>query len=272
MFRVDQLVAALARDRLWLADAYFVGTTSYVEALCSAAADGVDVRMLVPGASNARILKPLARAGFRRLLRAGVRIFEWNGPMMHAKTAVADGRWGRVGSTNLNISGWFGNYEMDVLAEDRAFARQMEQAYLRDLESSMELVLLHEEVHAPEPVRRPSTHHSGGSASVAATSAVRIGHAVGAALTERGRALAPVDARISVLAGVGCLALTLLFVFVPHVLGWLFAVLLGWAAFALFHKSYREQRCARRPSARRRGRAGPAAPRPPRDPSSRASR
>ncbi len=140
MFRLDQLVAALARDRLWLADAYFVGMTTYVQALCAAAADGVDVRLLVPGTSNKPFLKPLSRAGFRRLLRAGVRIFEWNGPMMHAKTAVADGRWARVGSTNLNISSWFGNYEMDVFAEDEAFALELEQLYLRDLENATELV------------------------------------------------------------------------------------------------------------------------------------
>jgi cardiolipin synthase len=250
MFRVDQLVAALARDRLWLADAYFVGTTPYVQALCSAAADGVDVRLLVPGASNKPILKPLSRAGFRQLLRAGVRVFEWNGPMMHAKTAVADGRWARVGSTNLNISGWFGNYEMDILAEDETFALEMEQAYLRDLENATELVLLHEEMHPSDPLRRPSAHRAGGSASGAAVGAVRIGNVVGAALTGKGRTLAPVDARLSVLAGVACLALALLFVSFPRVVAWAFAVILGWAAFALCCKGYRRHRRARRTARR----------------------
>jgi cardiolipin synthase len=270
MFRVDQLVAALARDRLWLADAYFVGTTTYVQALCAAATDGVDVRVLVPGASNKPILKPLSRAGFRRLLRAGVRIFEWNGPMMHAKTAVADGRWARVGSTNLNISGWFGNYEMDILAEDEAFALEMEQAYLRDLENATELVLEHEEMRPSDPVRRPSVYRAGGSVSGAAAGAVRLGNAVGAALTARGRTLGPVDARISVLAGVVCLALALLFGFFPRVLAWPFAVILGWVAFALCDKGYREHRRARRTA--RRFSARPAAPIPPHGPSFPASR
>jgi cardiolipin synthase len=100
---VNELVAALAKTRLWLTDAYFVGSTAYVQALRAAAKDGVDVRLLVPNATDIPLLKPLSRAGYRPLLQAGVRVFEWNGPMIHAKTSVADGRWARVGSTNLNI-------------------------------------------------------------------------------------------------------------------------------------------------------------------------
>ncbi|HEX2269101.1 MAG TPA: phospholipase D-like domain-containing protein, partial [Pyrinomonadaceae bacterium] len=61
MLRVDQLVATLARDRLWLTDAYYAGTTSYVQALRSAAKDGVDVRLLLPNASDIPLLKPLSR-------------------------------------------------------------------------------------------------------------------------------------------------------------------------------------------------------------------
>jgi cardiolipin synthase len=76
MIRLDQLVAALARKRLWLADAYFAGTASYVQALRAAANDGVDVRLLVPNSTDIPILKPLSRAGYRPLLSAGVRVFE----------------------------------------------------------------------------------------------------------------------------------------------------------------------------------------------------
>src|SRR5262249_45426442 len=114
LFRLDQLVAALARQRLWLADAYYAGTTAYVQALGAAGRDGVDVRLLVPNGTDIALLRPLSRAGYRTLLEAGVRVFEWNGSMMHAKTAVADGRWARVGSTNLNIASWLGNCELDV--------------------------------------------------------------------------------------------------------------------------------------------------------------
>lgn len=130
MFRLDQLIAGLARKSLWLTDAYYAGTPPYVQALRAAARDGVDVRLLVPNATDIPILRPLSRAGYRPLLTAGVRVFEWNGTMVHAKTAIADGRWARVGSTNLNITSWFGNCELDAVIEDESFARTMEEMYL----------------------------------------------------------------------------------------------------------------------------------------------
>jgi cardiolipin synthase len=94
LFRLDQLVAALARKRLWLTDAYYAGTTAYVQALRAAAKDGVDVRLLVPNGTDIPRLKPLSRAEYPPLLAAGVRVFEWNGTMLHAKTAVRCGATG----------------------------------------------------------------------------------------------------------------------------------------------------------------------------------
>ncbi|HKW54623.1 MAG TPA: phospholipase D-like domain-containing protein, partial [Stellaceae bacterium] len=153
LYRLDQLIAALARESLWLTDAYFVGTTAYVGALCQAARDGVDVRLLVPGASDIPIVQTLARAGYRPLLEAGIRVFEWRGPMLHAKTAVADGRWARVGSSNLNLASWLGNWELDVATEDEDFAAQMESMYLDDLENSTEIVLDGKALRATMSVR-----------------------------------------------------------------------------------------------------------------------
>ena len=115
VFRLDQLVAAVARERLWITDAYFVGASPYVQALIAASNDGVDVRMLVPGSrSDLPVVQRLTQSGYRQLLDAGIRIFEWNGTMVHAKTAVADSRWARVGSSNLNIQSWLGNWEPGV--------------------------------------------------------------------------------------------------------------------------------------------------------------
>ena len=141
LYRLDQLIAAGARRSLWLTDAYFVGTTLYVQALKSAATDGVDVRLLVPGSSDVPFIGSLSRAGYRPLLEAGVRVFEWNGSMLHAKTAVADSRWARVGSTNLNLTSWIGNWELDVAVEDEPFAKAMEAMYLDDLSHATEVVL-----------------------------------------------------------------------------------------------------------------------------------
>ena len=98
-----------------------------------AARDGVDVRLLVPGSSDVPVLQPIVRAGYRSLIEAGIRVFEWNGPMLHAKTAVADGRWSRVGSTNLNLASWATNWELDVVVEDEDFGAAMEAMYLEDL-------------------------------------------------------------------------------------------------------------------------------------------
>ncbi|HZQ61185.1 MAG TPA: phospholipase D-like domain-containing protein, partial [Casimicrobiaceae bacterium] len=78
LFRLDQVIASVARQYLWLTDAYFVGLAPYVQALVAAAKDGVDVRLLVPGASDIPALRPLSRAGYRPLLAGGVRVFEWN--------------------------------------------------------------------------------------------------------------------------------------------------------------------------------------------------
>src|SRR6185503_18497885 len=116
----------------------------------SAAKDGVDVRLLVPNGTDIPILRPLSRAGYRPLLEAGIRVFEWNGTMLHAKTAVADSQWARIGSTNLNIASWLGNCELDVVVEDEAFGREMEEMYLQDLTNATEVVLdARQKVRAP---------------------------------------------------------------------------------------------------------------------------
>ncbi len=122
LYRLDQIIAAGARRSLWLTDAYFVSTTLYVQALKSAAMGGVDVRLLVPGTADVPFVRSLSRAGYRPLLEAGVRVFEWNGAMLHAKTAVADSRWARVGSTNLNLTSGIGNWELDVAVQHESFA------------------------------------------------------------------------------------------------------------------------------------------------------
>jgi phosphatidylserine/phosphatidylglycerophosphate/cardiolipin synthase-like enzyme len=74
------------------------------------------------------------------MLRAGIRIFEWDGPMLHAKTLVADGRWCRIGSSNLNPSSLLGNYELDVMTDDRDLAAALEAQFRRDLGQSHEVV------------------------------------------------------------------------------------------------------------------------------------
>ncbi len=238
MFRFDQLVAALARKRLWLTDAYYAGMAAYVQALRAAALDGVDVRLLLPNATDIPLLRPLSRAGYRPLLEAGIRVFEWNGTMLHAKTAVADGRWARVGSTNLNIMSWLGNCELDVIVEDEGFAREMEEMYLRDLTNATEIVLdARQKVRAPggPPRRRPLVTSGSGSAGRAAAGAVRIGRTIGAAFTNR-RVLEPVEARIAAAMGALLLALAVFFAFFPRALAYPLVALFIWIALALVYR------------------------------------
>jgi cardiolipin synthase len=244
MLRLDQLVAALARKRLWLTDAYYAGTTTYLQALRAAAKGGVDVRLLVPNATDIPLLRPLSRAGYRPLLEAGARVFEWNGTMLHAKTAVADGRWARVGSTNLNISSWLGNCEMDAVVEDQSFARAMEAMYLDDLSNATEVLLdSNQKVRSPNEPRhpRPVLTSGGGSAGRAAAGAVRIGNAVGAAFTNR-RVLEPVEARLMTMAGTLLLLLTALLAWFPRVLVYPLLIFFAWLGVALLYRSYKLHR------------------------------
>jgi cardiolipin synthase len=142
IYRVSQFVSVGVERRLWITDPYFVLPPAMTEALASAARDGVDVRVLVPAYNNWPIVGGMSRAGYRPLLAAGVRLFEWEGPMIHAKTAVADGFWSRVGSSNLNLASLVGNWELDVAVTDLPFAQEMEALFVRDLDSSVEVSLM----------------------------------------------------------------------------------------------------------------------------------
>lgn len=268
LLRIDELVAGAARETLWIADAYYAGMPTHVQALTAAAKDGVDVRLLVPGGTDIPILRPLSRAGYRPLLEAGVRVFEWNGPMMHAKTAVADARLGRVGSSNLNIASSLGNYELDAFIEDVAFAECMVQSYLKDLENATEVVLNArrrrtkrirpqankmpiEGEHAGEHVgehddrklhkHRQHDRRRSGSTSRGVAGAIRIGNTVSAAVTEH-RVLAASDSRAVALGGVILAVLAIVALLWPHAIALPFAIICIWFGGAMLWQSLRLRR------------------------------
>lgn len=139
--RALQIQAISARRSIWIATAYFTPSPSEVEALNGAASDGVDVRILLPGRNDHPWVSMLAKRYYRRLLTNGVRIWEWRGEMMHAKSSVVDGRWVRVGSTDFNPLGVTVNYELDAVIEDAAFGEEAERMFLADLEGSREITL-----------------------------------------------------------------------------------------------------------------------------------
>jgi cardiolipin synthase len=251
MLRVDQLVAALARKRLWLTDAYYAGMPSFVQGLRSAARDGVDVRLLVPNATDIPLLKPLSRAGYYPLLEAGVRIFEWNGTMLHAKTAVADGHWARVGSSNLNIASWHGNCELDAVIEDESFAGEMESMYLEDLTNATEVILdRRHRLRAPGEPYRPKLlmASGGGSSGRAAAGVLRIGNVMGAAFMNR-RVLEPIETHIMIPAALFLLALSILFAAFPALLVYPVLIVLFWLAIALLYRGCKLGRTGKLPTA-----------------------
>jgi cardiolipin synthase len=141
VLQVLQLVLALAEHRVWIADAYFMAIPTLRVAMIQAARSGLDVRILLPGTNDVVGVGPLSRYGYRQFLEAGVKIWEYAGLMMHAKTTVADGWWSRIGSTNLNITGLLTNWEIDLVAEDRDFGAEMEDMFEDDLANAREIKL-----------------------------------------------------------------------------------------------------------------------------------
>ncbi|HEY4092563.1 MAG TPA: phospholipase D-like domain-containing protein [Luteibacter sp.] len=239
MYRLDQMVAAMATKTLWLTDAYFVGVAPYVQALSAASRDGVDVRLLVPGTSDIPMVAGMSRSGYRPLLKAGIRVFEWNGSMLHAKTAVADGRWARVGSSNLNIASWLSNREIDVAIEDAGFAGKLAAQYEADLENATEILLRggrrggtgNERMRSRAP-RPPRPRHAGGSSSRAAAGALRIANTVGAAITHH-RVLGDTESGPVLAGAVAAIVLTIVAVLWPAVIAWPLALIGAWFAVNL---------------------------------------
>lgn len=140
-YRLYQFLATVAERTLYITMAYPLLPLALRRALAAAARAGVDVRMLVPSRSDLPIVNEAARALYGSLLGAGVRIYEWEGPMLHAKTAVADGRFSIVGSSNLEPWGLLGNYELDVEIQDEDFGGRLHAQFLEDLERSQRVRL-----------------------------------------------------------------------------------------------------------------------------------
>ncbi|MFQ5538373.1 MAG: phosphatidylserine/phosphatidylglycerophosphate/cardiolipin synthase family protein [Gemmatimonadota bacterium] len=253
VYRTLHMAAVRARRLIWITDAYFVAPRSISQALASAAQQGVDVRILVPANNNWPWVGSLSRSGYRFLLENGVRIFEWQGPMIHAKTAVVDGLWCRVGSSNMNAASLMGNWELDVGVLDPDLAGQLEGLFLADLASSVEIILpgrMRESPFRDEPrtgpgkmesldpeaslparlehqfrtLRSPRTS-SGGRLGIAPI--VRAGRILGDALAGN-RQLGREDRTVLGTLAVMVLALAVFSAIFPEFVGWTVAAVAGW--------------------------------------------
>lgn len=125
-----------AERRVYLANAYFVPDPKLMEALTDAARRDVDVRLNLPGKTDSWAVFHAGRSHYTRLLRAGVRIYERHGAVMHSKTAVIDGVWSTVGSTNLDWRSFLHNDELNAEVLGREFGKEMEAMFANDLADS----------------------------------------------------------------------------------------------------------------------------------------
>jgi cardiolipin synthase len=128
-----------AQHRIYLTHAYFLPDGDFVDALMTAARRGVDVRLLLPATSNHVVADWLSRGYYDQLLVSGVRIFLFQGAMVHAKTSTIDGSWSTVGTANVDRLSMSGNYEINVEFIDPAMAAAMEQVFATDLTNTREL-------------------------------------------------------------------------------------------------------------------------------------
>jgi cardiolipin synthase len=131
-----------AERRIFIANSYFVPDGRVLRALSRAARRGVDVRIIVPGQSDVDIVRHASRAVWGRLLRAGVRIFEWDESVLHAKTAVVDGLWSTIGTFNFDYMSLRMNLEVNVSVLDTRFAAGLEASFLRDFDQCREVSLV----------------------------------------------------------------------------------------------------------------------------------
>ena len=127
-----------AEKTVWLANPYFVPSSLLIRSLKQAASQGVDVRILVPKNSDVVFMPWAARSFYGPLLKAGVRIFEYQPSMFHAKTAVIDD-WSRVGSTNLNHRSLIHDLEVNVTLSAPNVRKSLERQFVIDQASSQEI-------------------------------------------------------------------------------------------------------------------------------------
>jgi cardiolipin synthase len=132
-----------AQRHIYLTQAYFIPDEAILQALIRASRRGVDVRVLVPWESNHVVADWLARHHFDRCLRNGVRLFGYQGAMIHAKTATIDCCWSMVGTANIDRLSLVGNYEINVEIFSEEVARAMEAVFTCDLANTREILLEH---------------------------------------------------------------------------------------------------------------------------------
>lgn len=145
------LISAIgnAEKQIYLTNSYFVPDPQLLKSLIDAAGRGVDVRLILPSHSDSDVVFHAGRSHYSTLLKAGVRIYERSGALLHAKTALIDGVWSCVGSSNLDWRSFLDNDEINAVILGREFAQQMQTMFARDLDASTAIDREHWERRSP---------------------------------------------------------------------------------------------------------------------------
>ena len=133
---------ACARERIWLTTAYFAPRRAFVDALCDAVRRGVDVRVLTNGPHiDKQVVRQAGRRTYDHMLGCGVRLFEYQRTMLHAKVLIVDANWATIGSMNFDNRSFALNDELNLSLHDRATVAGLEKHFLADVDDAVELGL-----------------------------------------------------------------------------------------------------------------------------------
>jgi cardiolipin synthase len=133
---------ACARERIWVTTSYFAPRRAFVEALCAASARGVDVRVLTNGPHiDKQVVRQAGHLTYERMLACGVRIFEYQRTLLHAKVLIVDANWATVGSINFDNRSFALNDELNLSVRDRAVTVELERHFRADIDDAVELDL-----------------------------------------------------------------------------------------------------------------------------------
>ncbi len=135
------LISAInnAQESVYITDPYFAPDHQVLGALKAAARRGVDVRLLLPTVTDEPLIAAAARSHYDSLLDAGIKIYQWNGTMLHSKTAVIDGVWSTVGSSNLDWWSIARNNEVNTVVLNQDFGAQMVAHFQDDLKNAKQI-------------------------------------------------------------------------------------------------------------------------------------
>jgi len=130
-----------AEKSIWVTAAYFVPTDQEEEDLKAAARRGVDVRLLLPSESDSERALAVGRSHYSDLLEAGVKIYETQNLVLHSKTAVVDGVWSVVGSSNFDRRSVLFNDEVDAVVLGAATAQELQAMFDNDTKRAKQIDL-----------------------------------------------------------------------------------------------------------------------------------